>query len=68
MPVQAVVKIVLGTVGNILGFTASVLGVVDSWPARAASRPTRPRWRSVIWDLLQWRGWACQLGAAGHRA
>ncbi|MGH3840195.1 MAG: hypothetical protein ACRDS0_01920, partial [Pseudonocardiaceae bacterium] len=30
MPVQAVVKIVLGTVGNILGFTADVLGVVDS--------------------------------------
>jgi outer membrane protein assembly factor BamB len=30
MPVQAVVKIVLGTVGNILGFTANVLGVVDS--------------------------------------
>ena len=29
MPVQAVVKIVLGTVGNILGFTANVLGVVD---------------------------------------
>jgi len=25
-----VVKIVLGTVGNILGFTANVLGVVDS--------------------------------------
>jgi hypothetical protein len=24
------VKIVLGTVGNILGFTANVLGVVDS--------------------------------------
>ena len=30
MPVQAVVKIVLGTVGNILGFTANVLGVVES--------------------------------------
>jgi hypothetical protein len=30
MPVQAVVKIVLGTVGNILGFTANVLGLVDS--------------------------------------
>jgi translation elongation factor EF-4 len=26
MPVQAVAKIVLGTVGNILGFTADVLG------------------------------------------
>ena len=30
MPVQAVAKIVLGTVGNILGFTANVLRVVDS--------------------------------------
>ena len=30
MPVQAVVKIVLGTVGNVLGFTANVLGLVDS--------------------------------------
>jgi hypothetical protein len=30
MPVQAVAKIVLGAVGNILGFTANVLGVVDS--------------------------------------
>ena len=30
MPVQAVVKIVLGTVGNILGFTANVLELVDS--------------------------------------
>jgi hypothetical protein len=30
MPVQAVVKIVLGTIGNILGFTATFLGVVDS--------------------------------------
>jgi hypothetical protein len=28
--VQQVVKILLGTVGNILGFTADVLGVVDS--------------------------------------
>ena len=30
MPVQAVVKIMLGTVGNILGFTANVLSLVDS--------------------------------------
>ena len=28
--VEAVVKIVLFTVGNILGFTANVLGLVDS--------------------------------------
>ena len=30
LPLQAVVKIVLGTVGNVLGFTANVLGLVDS--------------------------------------
>lgn len=39
MPVQAVVKIVLGTVGNILGFTANVLVVVDSVPRPTARVP-----------------------------
>jgi len=41
--VQQVVKIVLGTVGNILGSTADVLGVVDSSPARGGFSRRRTR-------------------------